>query len=171
MVIDPQQKYRAWLETEYGTIVLDLFADIAPQTVNNFAYLACQGYYDGITWHRVVPGFVAQTGDPTSMGVGGPGYNVNDENGTPAYLERGLQFDRAGLLSMAKGGAPNSAGSQFFITYAPASHLNADFTIFGEVIAGLATLDSLTPREAAGFDLNLPAGDALLSVVVRQIDG
>mgnify|MGYP001198384666 CR=1 FL=1 len=168
-VVDPDRNYRAWIETDYGTVVVDLFADIAPQTVNNFAYLACKGYYDGITWHRVIPGFVAQTGDPSGTGIGRPGYSVPDENGSEEYQARGLSFDRAGLLSMAKGNSPNSAGSQWFITYGPAEYLSADFTIFGEVIAGKAALDQLMPIEASGFG-STAQGDALIRVVVREVD-
>ncbi len=169
LVIDPAGQYRAWIETEKGTIVLDLFADIAPQTVNNFAFLACSGYYDDIVWHRVIPGFVAQTGDPSGTGLGGPGYSVPDENDSEAYIARGLSFDRAGLLSMARGSAPDSAGSQFFITYGPATHLDAEFTIFGEVLSGMDVLEQITAYEANPLNPG-EGGDRLLSITVRRLD-
>ncbi|GAB4482116.1 MAG: hypothetical protein Kow00124_30600 [Anaerolineae bacterium] len=169
LVIDPAGQYRAWLETEKGTIVLDLFADIAPQTVNNFAFLACSGYYDDIVWHRVIPGFVAQTGDPSGTGLGGPGYSVPDENDSEAYLARGMSFDRAGLLSMARSNEPDSAGSQFFITYGPATRLDTKFTIFGEVLSGMDVLEQLTPYEADPLRPG-EGGDRLLRVIVRRLD-
>lgn len=172
MVIDPAKNYRAWLETSKGMIVVDLFADIAPQTVNNFAYLSCSGYYDNVIWHRVIEGFVAQTGDPSGTGLGGPGYTIPDENITDAYLARGMSFNRAGLLAMAKSNAPNSARSQFFFTMGPATHLDSGFTIFGEIMEGLDVLDELLRYEARG--VTPPAEgivpDRLISVVVREVE-
>ena len=172
MVIDPAKNYRAWIETTQGTIVADLYADIAPQTVNNFAYLACSGYYEDLIWHRVIDGFVAQTGDPSGSGLGGPGYTIPDENGAEAYQARGMSFNRSGLIAMAKSAAPDSARGQFFITLGPALHLDADFTIFGEVIEGLEVLDELYRYEARGLT-PIQEGitpDRLISIVIREMD-
>jgi len=163
MVIDPQKDYAAWIVTERGTIAIDLFADLAPATVNNFAYLACVGYYDGLTFHRVVPGFVAQAGDPTATGLGGPGYTIPDE-----FEGIGLTFDRAGWLSMAHTSAPNSAGGQFFITLGPAEHLNGAFTIFGEVVGGLEAAQRLAARDPQTAPPDQP-GDAIETVIVRAV--
>jgi peptidylprolyl isomerase len=162
MVIDPAKDYSAWIVTEKGTMALDLFADLAPVTVNNFAYLACVGYYDNLTWHRVVAGQIAQAGDPTGLGVGGPGYTVIDE-----FAGSGLRFDRAGWLSMAHTSQPNSAGGQFFITVSSAEHLNGAFTIFGEVVSGMDVAQSLTPRDPQTAPPD-QRGDALETIVVRQ---
>src|SRR5574341_1267740 len=162
MEIDPEKDYVAWIETEQGDIALNLFADLAPETVNNFAYLACTGYYDNITWHRVMPGFVAQAGDPTGTGFGGPGYTIADE-----YANSDLQFDQAGWISMAKSTQPNSAGGQFFITLGTADHLNGAFTIFGQVVAGLDVVERIRPRDPS--QTNEP-GDALIRIIVREID-
>ncbi len=148
-----------------GQIVLDLYPEEAPITVNNFVFLACQGFYDGVTFHRVLPGFVAQGGDPTGTGMGGPGYTIEHE------ADNGLPFDRAGLLSMAHAMRPNTTGSQFFITYAPTPSLNADFTVFGEVIEGMDVVDGLTPRDPQA-DPNAPPGDRIATIrVVEQSAG
>ncbi len=162
LVIDPEKEYVAWIVTEHGDIALNLFADLAPETVNNFAYLACVGFYDDITWHRVIPGFMAQTGDPTGTGFGGPGYTIRDE-----YMLSKLSFNKAGLLSMAHTDQPNSAGSQFFITYGPTPYLDGSFTIFGEVASGMDVLLKLTPRDPQAD----PAffGDKLVTLIVREV--
>ena len=139
MVIDTNREYEAVIHTEKGEIRLELFDDEAPLTVNNFVFLANQGFYDGVTFHRVLPDFMAQGGDPTGSGGGGPGYQFEDET------ENGLVFDRPGLLAMANAG-PGTNGSQFFITYEPTPHLNGGHTIFGELIEGDDALQSLTPR-------------------------
>src|SRR5512147_79304 len=112
MVIDPKKKYTATLHTDKGDIVADLFADKAPRTVNNFVFLAREGFYNGTTFHRVIDGFMAQGGDPTGTGMGGPGYRFEDQ------FSSDRTFDKAGLLAIANSG-PNTNGSQFFITYAP----------------------------------------------------
>jgi|GEM_PF-1814117 len=163
MVIDPGKDYSAWIVTEKGTIAIDLFADLAPETVNNFAYLACVGYYDDVTFHRVLPGFVAQAGDPTGTGLGGPNYTISDE-----YANSALTFDREGWLSMAHTTAPNSAGSQFFITYGPAPNLNGSFTIFGQVVKGMDVAKNLTPRDPDTATSEPPPGDSIETIVVRQ---
>ena len=113
MIIDTDKTYEAVIQTAKGDIRLALFDDQTPITVNNFVFLANQGFYDGTTFHRVLAGFMAQAGDPTGTGAGGPGYEFEDE------IDNTLRFDRAGLLAMANPGAPNTNGSQFFITYAP----------------------------------------------------
>jgi len=162
MQIDPSRSYEAVFKTGLGEIRVRLFADQAPVTVNNFVFLARQGYYDNTTFHRVLPGFMAQGGDPTGTGAGGPGYNFEDE------FSADLQFDRPGLLAMANRG-PDTNGGQFFITYAPTPHLNGLHTIFGEVVEGTEVLNSLTPRDPQGNpDYQ---GDTLVSVEIIESDG
>lgn len=159
MIIDPAQSYIATIQTEKGDIVVQLFADKAPLAVNNFIFLATHGWYDNVTFHRVLAGFMAQSGDPSGTGFGGPGYAfVNEDAGIP--------FDREGLLAMANAG-PDTNGSQFFITVAPATHLNGGYTIFGEVIQGMDVVKSLTLRDPSqGF--NLPPGDKILTITIEQ---
>ncbi|MBN1315841.1 MAG: peptidylprolyl isomerase [Anaerolineales bacterium] len=129
MSIDVKKKYWATIETDRGSIELELYPEHAPRTVNNFVFLARDGYYDGVTFHRVIKGFMIQGGDPTGTGRGGPGYKFGDEfRGNP--LKHGT-----GALSMANAG-PNTNGSQFFITHAPQPHLNGKHTVFGQVISG-----------------------------------
>ncbi|MDX1415040.1 MAG: peptidylprolyl isomerase [Candidatus Promineifilaceae bacterium] len=126
MVIDSQKAYRATIETNRGNIELELYAQDAPQTVNNFVFLAREGFYDNVTFHRVINNFMIQGGDPTGTGSGGPGYRFGDEfAGNPHTHE-------TGTLSMANAG-PNTNGSQFFITHAPQPHLNGKHTVFGQV--------------------------------------
>ena len=139
MIIDEQKEYTAVIETEFGNIVLRLFADESPITVNNFVFLAQQGYYDGVAFHRVIHDFMIQGGDPTGTGSGGPGYMFEDE------VDNGLKFDKPGLLGMANSG-PNTNGSQFFITHVPTPHLNGKHTIFGEVIEGMDTVFTIPER-------------------------
>ncbi len=140
MIIDTNKSYEAVLQTEQGDIRVRLFADEAPRTVNNFVYLANQGFYDNTTFHRVIEDFMAQGGDPSGTGTGGPGYQFEDET------NNGLIFDRPGLLAMANAG-PNTNGSQFFITFVPTSWLNGNHTIFGEVIEGEEVLSQITRRQ------------------------
>ncbi|MCL4868013.1 MAG: peptidylprolyl isomerase [Anaerolineae bacterium] len=136
-VIDQNNCYEAFIITNKGEIRLRLFEQVAPITVNNFVYLASQGFYDGVIFHRVLEGFMAQTGDPTGTGTGGPGYTFIDET-DPNFL-----FDRRGLLAMANSG-PATNGSQFFITFAPTDWLNGAHTIFGEIIGSDTILDAIT---------------------------
>lgn len=139
--IDITKTYTATIELEKGgEIVIELFDDKAPITVNNFVFLAREGFYDGTTFHRVIDGFMAQGGDPTGTGAGGPGYSFEDE------ITPDLVFDKAGLLAMANSG-PNTNGSQFFITFAPTPHLNGLHTIFGQVIEGMDVVNALTRRD------------------------
>lgn len=135
MVIDPSKKYTATIETEKGDIVLELFASDAPKTVNNFVFLARDGYYDGVTFHRVIRGFMAQGGDPSGSGCGGPGYTFEDEFSSRTHV--------TGSLSMANAG-PGTNGSQFFITYAPQPHLNGHHSVFGQMTSDMSVLSSIT---------------------------
>lgn len=129
MVIDPKKKYTATLETSKGNILIELYPEYAPKTVNNFVFLAREGYYDGITFHRVISNFMIQGGDPTGTGRGGPGYTFQDEfKGNPLKHEKGV-------LSMANSG-PGTNGSQFFITHSPQPHLDGKHTVFGKVTSG-----------------------------------
>ena len=140
MQIDTNKKYSAVLETVKGKLVLDLFSDV-PNTTNNFVALARDGFYDGVTFHRVIPDFMAQGGDPTGTGMGGPGYKFADEfpRGAGGSL---LHVHGTGSLSMANAG-PNTNGSQFFITYAPQPHLNGRHSVFGQLTEGMDVLKKL----------------------------
>jgi peptidyl-prolyl cis-trans isomerase B (cyclophilin B) len=129
MKIDPAKTYTATMETSKGTITLDLFAKEAPKTVNSFVFLAREGFYDGLTFHRVIPDFMIQGGDPDGRGTGGPGYRFEDEVDTKTNPHT---FDKPGLLAMANAG-PGTNGSQFFITHVPTPHLDGKHTIFGKV--------------------------------------
>lgn len=141
MTIDPNASYAAVLNTDAGAIRLELFADEAPLAVNNFVNLARDGFYDGLSFHRVMPDFMAQGGDPTGTGTGGPGYTFEDE------VDTGRLFDRAGLLAMANAG-PATNGSQFFITFEPTPWLDGLHTIFGQLVGDAAVLDGITITEA-----------------------
>lgn len=158
-VIDPNKEYSATIKTSQGDFTVELFADKAPLAVNSFIYLAQQGWFDNVSWHRVLPGFVAQTGDPTGTGFGGPGYIFKNETSDS------LKFDRAGLLAMANSGADTN-GSQFFITYAEAPSLDGGYTIFGEVTSGMDVVEKLTPRDPSKAG-ELPVGDILLSISIE----
>ncbi len=136
MTIDPAKSYKATIETSRGDIVLELYPQHAPQTVNNFVFLARQGFYDGVLFHRVIANFMIQGGDPSGTGRGGPGYKFADET-------RGNPLKHAtGVLSMANAG-PNTNGSQFFITHAPQPHLDGKHTVFGKVVAGQDVVDAI----------------------------
>jgi cyclophilin family peptidyl-prolyl cis-trans isomerase/protein-disulfide isomerase len=160
MTIDPRNQYIATLKTEKGQVVLQLYPDKAPLAVNSFVFLARSGWYDGITFHRVLPGFVAQTGDPSGTGQGNPGYMFNSE------IDPALKFDGAGVVGMANSG-PDTNGSQFFITYAPAPDLNGGYTIFGKVLSGMDVLEQLTPRNPQP-GVSLPPGDKLITVTIEE---
>lgn len=160
VTIDPKKQYLATLHTEKGDVVLRLFADKAPLAVNSFVFLARQGWFDGITFHRVLPGFVAQTGDPSGTGQGQPGYMFKNE------INPTLKFDQAGLVAMANSG-PDTNGSQFFITYRSTPHLDGSYTIFGKVLSGMDVVEQLTPRDPQP-GLNLPPGDKLISVSIEE---
>jgi peptidyl-prolyl cis-trans isomerase B (cyclophilin B) len=133
-IIDSGKPYTAIIETEKGNLVLELFARDVSVTVNNFVFLALDGFYDGTTFHRVIPGFMAQGGDPTGTGAGGPGYKFADEFTDRTHV--------AGALSMANSG-PNTNGSQFFITYTPQHRLDGKHTVFGQLIEGMDVLERI----------------------------
>lgn len=136
MQIDPKKSYKATFDTTRGEIVIELYPEHAPKTVNNFVFLAKEGFYDGISFHRVISNFMVQGGDPTGTGRGGPGYKFEDETrGNP--LKHGT-----GVLSMANAG-PNTNGSQFFITHSPQPHLDSKHTVFGKVITGQDVVDAI----------------------------
>ncbi len=159
-VIDLAKQYKATLHTNKGDIVIELFPEEAPMAVNSFVFLSQNDWFDGVMFHRVLPGFVAQSGDPTSTGFGGPGYAFDNE------ISAGLNFDRPGLVGMANAG-PGSNGSQFFITFAPISDLDGGYTIFGQVISGMEVAESLTPRNPAqGGDL--PDGDLIQDITIEE---
>ena len=139
-VLQPGVDYRAIFCTGAGPVYVDLFEDYTPITVNNFVFLAQQGYYNNTTFHRVIADFMAQGGDPLGTGTGGPGYSFQDE---PVGF---LYFDRPGWLAMANAGA-NTNGSQFFITTAPADHLDFQHTIFGEVLEGQDNVEAIQLRD------------------------
>lgn len=159
-VIEPDKEYVATIQTEKGDIVVELFSDTAPTNVNSFAFLAEQDWYQDTTFHRVLPDFVAQGGDPTNTGVGFPGYRCGDEV-TPSR-----SFDGAGFVSMANSG-PNTNGSQFFITYGPTPNLNANFTIIGQVIEGLDVAEQLTPRDPQQ-NPDAPPGDRIIDIAIEE---
>jgi len=136
MKIDTSKNYMAEIETNRGSIKLELFPNHAPKTVNNFVFLAQQGFYDGILFHRVISNFMVQGGDPTGTGAGGPGYSFEDEvSDNPLTHE-------TGVISMANAG-PNTNGSQFFITHSPQPHLNGKHTVFGRVVGSQDVVDSI----------------------------
>ena len=159
MAIDPEKSYTATFAMENGSeFKVNLFADKAPRTVNNFVFLARDGFYDGVTFHRVIPGFMAQGGDPTGTGRGGPGYRFEDE------FHPDLRHDRPGILSMANAG-PNTNGSQFFITFVPTPHLDGAHAIFGEVVEGMDVVNAITTRDPA--TARTP-GDAVTSITIEE---
>ena len=136
MRIDPEKDCRVLMKTDRGDIELDLYPQHAPQTVNNFVFLIQEGFYDGVTFHRVINDFMIQGGDPTGTGAGGPGYQFRDEiKGNPLRHE-------TGVISMANAG-PNTNGSQFFITHSPQPHLDGHHTVFGKVTAGQDVVDAI----------------------------
>jgi cyclophilin family peptidyl-prolyl cis-trans isomerase len=159
MLIDPKKQYTATVKmAKGGQFVIQLYADKAPITVNSFVFLARQGYFDGVTFHRVLEGFMAQGGDPTGTGSGGPGYSFVNENSD-------LTFDKAGVVAMANAG-PDTNGSQFFITFGPTPNLNGGYTIFGQVISGMDVVNGLTRRDP-NQSPNFP-GDAIASITITE---
>jgi peptidyl-prolyl cis-trans isomerase B (cyclophilin B) len=142
------KNYSAVLETNKGTMVLELFNRDAPKTVNNFVFLAREGFYDNTTFHRVIAGFMAQGGDPTGTGSGGPGYTIPDEITSHKHL--------TGTLSMARRSEPNTGGSQFFICFAPQPHLDGGYSVFGQLKEGLDVLNTIVQ------------GDKLIRVTIRE---
>jgi cyclophilin family peptidyl-prolyl cis-trans isomerase/tetratricopeptide (TPR) repeat protein len=159
MVIDPDKSYHATIVTEQGDILVKLYADRTPVTVNNFVFLARDGFYDNTSFHRVIPGFMAQAGDPGGTGSGGPGYGFADE------FDPALRHDRPGVLSMANAG-PNTNGSQFFITYDATPWLDDRHAVFGEVLQGMDVLEALTPRDPQQKP-SFP-GDKIRTIVIKE---
>ena len=157
MTIDTSKQYTAIIETEKGDMVIELFAKDVPRTVNNFVFLAREGFYNGSPFHRVLPGFMAQGGDPTGTGYGGPGYTFKDEFTSHKH--------GVGTLSMANGG-PDTNGSQFFITFTPQPGLDGKHTVFGQLIEGKDVLESLKlrdPSQNPSFE-----GDKIIKIVIEE---
>ncbi len=159
MTISPDRDYYAVLRTEKGPIRVKLFADKAPETVNNFVFLAREGYFDGTTFHRVIQGFMVQGGDPTGTGTGGPGYRIRDE------FHPELRHDKPGVLSMANAG-PNTGGSQFFITHVATPWLDGRHAVFGEVVEGMDVVNAIRERDPG---LDREPGDRIESVEIEEI--
>ncbi|MGD0004545.1 MAG: peptidylprolyl isomerase [Anaerolineaceae bacterium] len=160
MTIDPKKLYTATIKTDIGDIVIQLFPDKAPVAVNSFVFLARQHWFDNTIFHRVIPGFIAQAGDPSGSGYGGPGYAFSNE------ITATSRFDKPGLVGMVNSG-PNSNGSQFFIAFAPAPDLDGQYTIFGQVIQGLDVAEKLNPRDP-GLAGALPEGSKILTVTILE---
>lgn len=165
MVIDTDKSYEAVIRTEKGDMVVQLFDDESPLTVNSFVFLATQGFYDNTIFHRVIPDFMAQAGDPTGSGSGGPGYLFEDE------VENGLVFDRPYLLAMAKPPGPDTNGSQFFITFVETPHLDGIHTIFGELIEGEDVLNSITFIQPGDLTNQEPVGDEIFRIDIYESEG
>ena len=161
-VLEEGKDYQALIETNKGPIRIDLFEDEVPETVNNFIFLARHHYYDGVVFHRVLEDFMAQTGDPTGTGTGGPGYQFEDE------IVEGLGHAERGTVSMANAG-PGTNGSQFFITFGPTPHLDGRHTVFGEVVAGDEVLDALTRIDPSGPSAVLKADEPLETLVDQGV--
>jgi len=160
VTVQKNKRYIATLHTAKGEIVIQLFPDKAPMTVNSFLFLARHGWYDNITFHRVIPDIFAQTGDPSGTGKGNPGYYIITE------IDPSLTFDKPGKVAMVNSG-PDTSGSQFFITYAPTTQFNGQYTIFGEVLSGMDVLKQLTPRDPKpGTDT--PPGDKLINITIQE---
>ena len=159
MSIDTSKTYLAkFTMAKGGEFTVQLYPDKAPITVNSFVFLAREGYFDGTTFHRVLEGFMAQGGDPTGDGTGGPGYTFVNE-------DSGLTFDKAGVVAMANAGRDTN-GSQFFITFGPAPQLNGDYTIFGQVIEGMDVVNGITRRDP----LENPSysGDVIANITIIE---
>ena len=158
MTISPDNDYYATFRTEKGEIRIRLFADKAPETVNNFVFLAREGYFDGTTFHRVIKDFMVQGGDPTGTGAGGPGYRIRDE------FHPDLRHDRPGILSMANAG-PNTGGSQFFITYTATPWLDGRHAVFGEIVEGMEVVNAIRERDP---QLDREPGDRIETVEIEE---
>ncbi len=149
MEVDQKKKYVVTMNTDRGVIEIELFSQHAPVTVNNFVFLTRSGFYDGLTFHRVISNFMIQGGDPTGSGMGGPGYKFQDE------VKNNPLKHETGVLSMANAG-PNTNGSQFFITHSPQPHLNGRHTVFGKVIKGMEVVNAIRQ------------GDKMIKVTVSE---
>jgi cyclophilin family peptidyl-prolyl cis-trans isomerase len=160
-VIDQDKEYTATITTEKGDLVLELYPEAAPLAVNSFVYLAREGFYDGVTFHRVYHNFMAQTGDPTGTGWSGAGYQYREE----IVLE--LTYDEAYMVGVARGQAEGTSGSQFFITYVPYPSLNGGYTIFAKLIEGMDVLAEITERDADN-NPDAPEGDKIISIEIIE---
>ena len=160
-VIDQDKEYTATITTEKGDLVLELYPDAAPLAVNSFVYLASEGFYDGVTFHRVYHNFMAQTGDPTGTGWSGAGYQYREE------IVPELTYDEGYMVGVARGQAEGTSGSQFFITYVPYPSLNNGYTIFGKLIEGMDVLGQITERDADN-NPDAPAGDKIISITITE---
>jgi cyclophilin family peptidyl-prolyl cis-trans isomerase len=160
MTIDPNKQYIATLQTDKGNIVIQLYADKAPIAVNSFIFLAKNGWFDGDIFHRVIANFVAQSGDPSGTGYGGPGYAFKNE------IDPTLKFDKPGVVGMANAG-PDSNGSQFFIIYSAQTSLDGNYTIFGQVTQGMDVAAQLTQRDPSQAAA-LPPGDKIIKVTIEE---
>ncbi|HSM71226.1 MAG TPA: peptidylprolyl isomerase [Anaerolineales bacterium] len=159
MVIEPEKKYFATFKmAKGGEFIVELYADKAPLTVNSFVFLAQEGYFDGVTFHRVLEGFMAQGGDPTGTGRGGPGYQFANEDSD-------LTFDKPGVVAMANAGRDTN-GSQFFITFDAVPQLNGGYTIFGQVVEGMDVVNGITRRDPLQSPDYL--GDVIESVTITE---
>lgn len=156
MTIDTAKRYTAVMKTSHGDVSVELLTDVAPVTVNNFVFLAREGFYDGCTFHRVIPGFVAQGGDPTGTGRGGPGYRFKDELSPTPFVQ--------GIVGMANAG-PNTNGSQFYIMLGDAPHLTGRYTAFGRVVEGMEAILAIRPRDP---DRDREPGDQILGVSITE---
>lgn len=160
MALDASKRYTATIETSKGTISVDLLSSLAPRTVNNFVFLASQGFYNGVKFHRVIKGFMIQTGDPEGTGRGGPGYRFADEKVTTPY--------KLGTLAMANAG-PNTNGSQFFIVQGSSgTQLPPQYTIFGQVTSGMDVVDAIASVPVGGPERSSPTEPVVISSVTIQ---
>lgn len=161
LTIDSDAIYVATVTMENGDqFVMELYPKSAPLTVNSFVFLTNEGWFDGMTFHRVLPGFVAQTGDPTGTGVGNPGYTIPNE------IDQSLTHAEVGMVAMANSG-PDTNGSQWYITLGDAAQLDGNFTIFGRVVEGMDVVQAITPRDPIA-NPNAPAGDVVESITVEE---
>jgi cyclophilin family peptidyl-prolyl cis-trans isomerase len=160
MTVDAAKTYLATLTTDKGDITIELYPAKAPMAVNSFIFLAKSGWFDGVPFHRVIPNFAAQTGDPTGTGFGSPGYFFDNE------ISPDLTFSEPGMVGMANAG-PGSNGSQFFITYSPQPVLNGKYTVFGKVVLGLDVVQKLTPRDPSTGGA-LPDPDKIIKVSITE---
>lgn len=160
-VIDPNRQYQATIRTAKGDIVIELYAAQAPANVNSFVFLAREGWYDGLTFFRVIPDFVAQAGDPLNVGIGNPGYQCDDE------IDPNLHYDAAGVVGIANARPGTNTGScQFFITLAPQPSLDGGYTIIGRVVEGLDVLQSISPHDPS--DRSAPPGDVIETIIIEE---
>lgn len=160
-VIDVEKTYTATITTEKGDMTIELYPEAAPLAVNSFVYLAREGFYDGVTFHRVYHDFMAQSGDPTGTGWSGAGYQYREETVDE------LTFDEAYMLGVARGQESNTSGSQFFITYVPYPSLNGLYTIFGKLVDGVDVLEQITERDA-DQNPDAPVGDEIISITITE---